>query len=65
VMGKDPAWTDFFYGTIDQEKDLPIFYPLKHRSRLSSMAEAEAVASIPEGEKRLPEGSEIWVQLLR
>jgi molybdopterin molybdotransferase len=65
LKGKDPDWTDFFYGTIDQEQGIPIFYPLKHRSRLSSMAEAEAVASIPEGREGLPKGSEVWVQLLR
>jgi len=34
------------------------------RSRLNSLAEATAVASIPEGKKALPAGSIISVQLL-
>ena len=61
----EPDWTDFFFGTLEFDDGLPTFYPMKKRSRLSSIAEATAVASIPEGQDHLPEGSVIYVQLLR
>lgn len=63
---KDGArdWTDFFFGTLELDNGLPIFYPLKKRSRLSSIAEATAIAAIPEGQDYLPQGSVITVQLL-
>lgn len=61
----DPDWTDFFFGTLEFGDGLPAFYPMKKRSRLSSIAEATAVASIPEGQDYLSEGSVICVQLLK
>ena len=58
-------WTDFFFGTLEFGDGLPVFYPMKKRSRLSSIAEAAAVASIPEGQDYLPKGSVTNVQLLK
>jgi molybdopterin molybdotransferase len=58
-------WTDFFFGTLEFDDGLPVFYPMKKRSRLSSIAEAAAVASIPEGQDYLPKGSVTNVQLLK
>jgi len=60
-------WTDFFFGTLDLEhgEGLPTFHPMKKRSRLNSIAEATAVASIPEGQDHLSEGSVIDVQILK
>jgi molybdopterin molybdotransferase len=58
-------WTDFFFGTLEFGGGLPVFYPMKKRSRLSSIAEAAAVASIPEGQDYLPKGSVTSVQLLK
>lgn len=58
-------WTDFFFGTMEFGNGLPNFYPMKKRSRLTSIAEATAIASIPEGHDFLPEGSVVNVQLLR
>jgi len=64
-LGEGEAdWTDFFYGTLEANDGLPLFHPMKKRSRLTSMAEAGAVTSIPEGQDHLPEGSLISVQLL-
>ncbi len=57
-------WTDFFYGTLEVNEGLPLFHPMKKRSRLTSIAEAAAVASIPEGRDHLPQWSVISVQLL-
>lgn len=58
-------WTDFFFGTVEPDDGLPSFYPMKKRSRLSSIVKATAVASIPEGKDCLLEGSLIDVQLLK
>jgi len=58
-------WTDFFFGTLEFNDGLPTFYPMKKRSRLSSIARATALASIPEGQDSIPEGSVISVQLLK
>jgi molybdopterin molybdotransferase len=57
-------WTDFFFGSLEPDDALPIFHPMKKRSRLASMAGATAIASIPEGQDHLTEGSVISVQLL-
>jgi molybdopterin molybdotransferase len=65
LKGREPDWTDFFFGTLELDDGLPNFYPLKKRSRLSSIAEATAVASIPEGQDHLSGGSVICVQLLK
>jgi molybdopterin molybdotransferase len=58
------GWTDLFFGTVEGAEGLPVFHPMKKRSRLSSIAEATAVASIPDDRGSLPEGSVISVQLL-
>lgn len=65
IRGRDPGWTDFFFGILEFNDELPTFYPLKNRSRLSSIAEATAVASIPEGQDHISAGSIIHVQLLK
>jgi len=65
LKGREPDWTDFFFGTLEPDEGLPTFYPLKERSRLSSIAKATAVASIPEGQEYLSEGSVVYVQVLK
>jgi molybdopterin molybdotransferase len=66
IRGGKPDWTDFFYGIIEHAGDgLPVFYPKEKRARLTSIAEATAVASIPEGQDCLLAGSIIDVQLLQ
>ncbi len=65
LRSQDPRWTDFFFGTLDLTDELPTFHPLKTQSRLRSIAEATAVASIPEGQDYLPKGSALYVQSLR
>jgi molybdopterin molybdotransferase len=64
IRESDLNWTDFFFGVLEFNDGHPTFYPMKKRSRLSSIAEATAVASIPEGQDHLLEGSIIYVQLL-
>lgn len=65
IRGSSIDWTDFFFGTLEFDDVLPTFYPMKKRSRLKSIAEATAIASVPEGRDCLLEGSVITVQLLQ
>ena len=63
--GGNADWTDFFFGTLTFDSEMPVFHPMKKRSRLGSIAGATAVASIPEGTDRLMEGSVIDVQWMK
>ena len=65
ICGGESDWTDFFFGTLEWNGELPDFYPMTKRNRLYSLAEATAVASIPEGQDSLPRGSIISVQWLK
>ena len=66
LHGRFADWTQFIYGRLIHETggELPIFSPQRSKSRLRSMAEAEAVVSIPEGQTSIPAGSIVRVQLL-
>jgi molybdopterin molybdotransferase len=55
-------WTDMYYGTLEAGDGLPLFHPMKKRSRLSAIGQATAVACIPEGKEALPAGSVVVVQ---
>ncbi len=65
LRGRETGWTDLFFGTLEFNGGLPSFRPLKKRSRLFSIAEATAIASIPEGKDSLPAGAVVSVQLLK
>jgi molybdopterin molybdotransferase len=65
LEGRERDWTDFFFGRLKEEEGFPVFHPLKGSSRLRDIAEAEAIASIPEGQDNLLEGSVISVQVLK
>ena len=65
LRGYDPNWTDFFLGTLGYDVELPTFYPIRMLSRLLPIAEATAVASIPEGWDHVSAGSVIDIQLLK
>jgi molybdopterin molybdotransferase len=64
LTGRHADWTQFLYGTIEMRSPMPVFHLLRSRSRLQSMAEAQAVVAIPEGKTILPAGSVIAAQLL-
>ena len=66
IRTKFPDWTQFYYGTLRPEEggDLPCFTPLTRKSRLRSMAEAEAIIAIPEGETGIVEQTIIPAQRL-
>jgi molybdopterin molybdotransferase len=64
LTGRNIDWTQFIYGRLQPEEDLPLFRSLKAKSRLRSMAEAQAVVAIPEGAIRLPAGAVVSAQRL-
>lgn len=65
LVGRDRAWTQFVFGRLlKTTSNLPLFDRLPRRRRLVAMAEAEALAAIPEGRRTLPSGSTVSVQLL-
>ncbi len=64
LTGRFADWTQFIYGTLKESPDLPVFHALNSKSRLRSMAEAQAVVAIPEGETILPAGAAVAAQLL-
>ena len=65
LEGRERDWTDFFFGRLEEEEGFPVFHLLKDSSRLRAIAEAEAIASIPEGQEYLKKGSVISVQVLK
>jgi len=65
LKGGHRDWTDFFFGKLKEEGGFPVFYPLKSSSRLRDIAEADAIASIPEEQGCLLKGSVISVQVLK
>ena len=64
LRGRHADWTQFRYGTLEHGDDVPIFKYIKDKSRLRSMAEAQAVVAIPEGKIALQAGSIVAAQLL-
>jgi molybdopterin molybdotransferase len=64
LKGREADWTHFFFGVLEETDGMPIFHHVKHRSRLKSMADATAIACIPEGQGQIAEGSVIQVQIL-
>jgi molybdopterin molybdotransferase len=64
LSGRSADWTQFIYGTLERSADLPIFHALRSKSRLGSMAEAQAVVAIPEGTTMLPAGAVVAAQAL-
>jgi molybdopterin molybdotransferase len=64
IKGRQRDWTDFFFGRLEEAEGLPVFHPLKGKSRLRDIADAEAIAAVPEGQDDLSEGTIISVQVL-
>jgi len=64
LRGRYADWTQFRYGTLSKDDDVPTFHYIKAKSRLRSMAEAQAVVAIPEGQTVLPAGKIVAAQLL-
>ena len=57
-------WTQFVHGRLEETTDFPLFYPLKHPSRLQMMATADAIMRIPEGKSTTQEGQIVDGQVL-
>lgn len=64
LEGRERDWTYFFFGRLEEHKGFPVFHPIIGSSRLRAIAEAEAIATIPEDQEYLSQGSLILVQVL-
>jgi len=65
LYGSDIDWTQFIFGYLEHNgSKTPIFHSLRQKGRLQSMAEATAIAAIPEGETFIAAGSTIQVQII-
>lgn len=64
LRGRDIDWTQFVWGKVDHGGSMPVFHPLRQKGRLQTMAEANAVVAIPEGETLIASGTTIPVQIL-
>ncbi|MGD9730951.1 MAG: molybdopterin molybdotransferase MoeA [Desulfamplus sp.] len=65
LYGKDIDWTQFIFGVVQESQtNIPVFHSLRQKGRLQSMAEANAIAIIPEGQTVIPAGSIIPVQII-
>lgn len=64
ITGAFADWTQFIFGIVEQGEDIPVFIPLRNISRLRAMAEAQAIAMIPEGKTIITAGTTISVQIL-
>jgi molybdopterin molybdotransferase len=64
LTGRYADWTQFIFGILEIDGDIPVFRANKEISRLRSMAQAQAVVAIPEGKTVLPAGKIVAAQLL-
>jgi molybdopterin molybdotransferase len=64
LTGRYIDWTQFIFGDLEMQPELPLFHPDNNTSRLGSMAEAKAIVAIVEGQTVLPSGSIVTAQLL-
>ncbi len=64
LHGRHREWTQCIFGTLERRKSGYLFQPLLTRSRLLSMAEAEAIVRIPEGQTRLAAGTVVKAQII-
>jgi len=64
VAVRDKDWTQYIFGSLRSENGPLQFAPLHLKSRLQSMARAEAILCIPEGVSTLQKGTMVQVQLL-
>ena len=58
------GWTQLFLGKLEKEGKEIYFEPLPRKSRLSYLAEGEALVHIPEGKEELAAGNLVCAQIL-
>lgn len=64
VKVRDVDWTQFIFGRLTGENGHSHFRPLELKSRLQSMAKAEAMIAVPEGIGQIQAGANVSAQLL-
>jgi molybdopterin molybdotransferase len=57
-------WTQFVHGRLEAGREGLVFLPMRMKSRLQEMAQAEAIVQIPEGVEQIPRGAVVPVQVL-
>ena len=57
-------WTQFVHGRLEAGREGLVFVPMRMKSRLQEMVEAEAIVQIPEGIEQIPRGAVVPVQVL-
>jgi molybdopterin molybdotransferase len=62
VHGRSADWTQYLYGRIEHDASGAVFHPLRTSSRLRSIAEAEAIVTIPEGDILISKGETVIAQ---
>ncbi|MFN2125554.1 MAG: gephyrin-like molybdotransferase Glp [Candidatus Promineifilaceae bacterium] len=58
-------WTQCVYGRIEEDSELPLFYPLNQPSRLQMMAAADSIVMVPEGQALISQGQIVEGLVLR
>jgi molybdopterin molybdotransferase len=59
-------WTQFVHGRLEHRDGEILFFPTwEESSRLSSMANSNAIATIPEEVLRIPAGRQVIIQQMR
>jgi molybdopterin molybdotransferase len=64
LRGRAADWTQFIYGTLSNHGEELLFQSLGRKSRLQSMAEAQGIVAIPEGQTFYPAGTRLRAQVL-
>ncbi|MCP4748527.1 MAG: molybdopterin molybdotransferase MoeA [Desulfobacteraceae bacterium] len=64
LNGRFADWTQFIFGTLAQEEGMAVFHADRNKSRLKSMACAQAIVSIAEGVTKIPQGQIVPAQML-
>jgi molybdopterin molybdotransferase len=64
LTGRHGDWTQFVFGTLERQSGRHVFHPLLLRSRLETVAMAEAIVAIPERTTHLPAGTVVKAQIL-
>ncbi len=64
-VGGQKDWTQFLLGELKREGETLLFKPLKPKSRLSYLAQGEALIRVPEGEEKIRAGAMVCARLLK
>ncbi len=64
-LAGEPSWTQVFLGRLKPLAQGYSFSPLKPRSRLQYLSEAEGLVLLPEGKEKYPPGTQVSVKIIK